>query len=357
MDWIAADNALRKGTDLHRLLQAVVALHEGGIKTTAAIRRLARQVTSSELDTASVIFEADSVASGGAFRAALDLLASKSPDRTLATLNPSGVFAAQNEDPFTMETLCAVAGLSYGDLQARVAADLPSEPGARWSPSQVRAALKVIEDVIQDRIGAALPGSVPARPVELLPEVVGHPIPPSWESVEEMRRGGVSYELLLAQRAAGGSWLAHRNRTSGRIAHSLAGRLCQELADRGVDYRRSTSVGGDIQPARIHELSDAGKQVGVVALNHAGAVIQAIIFSIARDSGTASKNTGRLRTMAYGKRVPVSVVLAGAGWSARNETAELAIAYGGRVYSERDLDHLATEVTLLARPATASGGK
>lgn len=356
LDWIAADNALHAGTDLHSLLQATVELHEDGPAATAAIRQLARQVTASDLDTASVIFDADSVAGGDAFRAALDLLAWKSPDHTLTTLNSSAVLAAQKENPFTMETLCAVAGLSYGDLEARVAGDLPSEATAHWSPAQVRAAFSVIEDVVQDRVQAALPGSVPARPVELLPGIAGQQVPPTWESVEQMRRGGVRYEVLLAQRAAGGAWLAHRNRTSGKIAHSIAARLCQELANRGLSYRRSTSVGGDTQPARIHELSDAGKQVGVVALNDDGVAIQAIIFSIARDSGTASKNIGRLRTMAHGARVPVSMVLAGAGWSARNETADLAIAYGGRVYSERSLDRLAEEVQSAAQPTTAAGG-
>lgn len=52
----------------------------------------------------------------------------------------------------------------------------------------------------------------------------------------------------------------------------------------------------------------------------------------------------------------LSVVLAGAGWSARNETADLAIAYGGRVYSERSLDRLAEEVQSAAQPTTAAGG-
>ena len=54
-----------------------------------------------------------------------------------------------------------------------------------------------------------------------------------------------------------------------------------------------------------------------------------MIFSSARDGGTASKNAGRLRAMKRAPGLPVAVVVAVPGWTVRNETADLAADFGG----------------------------
>jgi hypothetical protein len=86
--------------------------------------------------------------------------------------------------------------------------------------------------------------------------------------------------------------------------------------------------------------------MGLIALDsdeHAG---YGVLFSTARDSGTASKNASRLRAMKRADGLPIAVVVAGPGWAARNETAALAASFGGRLYSERSLDELANDIAL-----------
>ena len=68
-----------------------------------------------------------------------------------------------------------------------------------------------------------------------------------WDAVEALWVGGVPYQVLLTQRAVGGAWLAHRNRTSTKLAPLLADRLCQELQARHISFQRSTSLGGSMK--------------------------------------------------------------------------------------------------------------
>jgi hypothetical protein len=82
----------------------------------------------------------------------------------------------------------------------------------------------------------------------------------------------------------------------------------------------------------------------VVALSRTGTALFGVAFSIARDGGTARKNAGRLQTMVERALVPVAVVVAGPGWSLRNETAEMAAAFAGRVYSDRTICLLAQAI-------------
>jgi hypothetical protein len=357
LEWVAADHALSEKVDEHLLLQAVIALESNEPAALEAVRRLTRRITSSDLDTAAVIFDSESIAKPDAYRAVLDLLAAKSHGRALTGVNASAVMTAQRENAFTIEALCAVAAIAYSDLLARSTdVELPARPRDHWLAPQIRAAFDVIDGVIRDTALVSIPGGQAARPLELIPAITGKDHVGGWQAVEEMRRGGIPYEVLLAQRSAGGAWLAHRNRTSGKVVQSIASQLCHELDDRNVDYRRSTAVGGDVSPTRIHELSAAGKQVGLVALGERHRPSCGVIFSIARDSGTASKNAGRLRTMPRDSELPLLLVLAGAGWAARNETADLAVAFQGWVYTERDMTDLADVIARMTTTLENTGG-
>jgi hypothetical protein len=353
LEWIADDHPLTLGCDLHALLQAVAALDRRLTAVPRAARQLARQVTASELDTAAVLLQPETIVPADAFRAALEVLAQRCPDRTLSTITPSAVIAAQNDHPLVVETLCAVAGLTYGDLVARVGVELPTESAAHWGPSQVRAAFEVLDGIVNDRVTTALPGAVPSQPLELMPSIGDPGVSAGWEGVEQLRSGGVSYEVLLAQRVAGGTWLAHRNKTSGRIAHSIAAQLCRELDARGVSHCRATSAGGRVGPTTMRELSGAGKQVGLVAMDPRGAAAYGVVFAVARDSGSASKSAARLRTMQRGQ-IPIALLLAGPGWSARNETGDLALHFEGRVFSELGLHRLADEMATQTARGTST---
>ena len=358
LDWVAADHALSEEVDQRLLLQAVIALRSKEPVALEAVRCLTRRITYSDLDTSAVIFSSEAIAKPDEFRAVLDLLAAKSDGCTLSGVNATAVMTAQRENAFAIEALCAVAAMAYSDLVARsTEVELPPRPRDHWLAPQIRAAFDVIDSVIRHLAVVSVPGGQPARPIELIPAVTGKHDAGGWQAVEEMRRGGVPYEVLLAQRSAGGAWLAHRNRTSGKVAQSIASQLCNELDARDIDYRRSTAVGGDLGTTRIHELSGAGKQVGLVALNKHHRASCGVIFSIARDSGTASKNAGRLRTMPRDSELPLLLVLAGGGWAARNETADLAVAFQGYVYTERDMTGLADEIAKMTRTPENTGGK
>ena len=111
---------LQPEVGLQVLLQAVVGIDGGGENHQAALRRVARAATESDLDTASAIFNPELLGPLRGYKPILDLLARKSPTRTLRGLTPEAVGAAQHEDPLTMEVLCAIAGLSFRDLKERV---------------------------------------------------------------------------------------------------------------------------------------------------------------------------------------------------------------------------------------------
>ncbi len=343
LSWLADDHPIEQGTDLHRLLRAVVLHGLDDPEGERALRRLARLVATSDLDSGTVLFDEDAIVPAARFRAALELLASRSPGGSLGSVTASAVIAAQRADPFTMEALCAVAGVSYKELAERVG-DLPGSAAGPFGPSQIRRAFAVFEAIVRGDVTTDVPGAVPTRPIELMPGkgVEGG----GWGAVEAFRTAGVPYEILLSQRAAGGAWLAHRNRTSSKLAPLLADRLCREFATRGISYLRSSSIGGTTTPREIVSVSGCDRQMGLIALDsdeHAG---YGVLFSTARDSGTASKNASRLRAMKRADGLPIAVVVAGPGWAARNETAALAASFGGRLYSERSLDELANDIAL-----------
>ena len=356
LDWLVADHPVVDDTGPRELLQAVIQLGPDAPKTTDVVRRLTRSLAKSELDTAAVLFAIEEVSKPSEFRKVLDLLAGKCPNGSLAEITPSAVIATQRENRFTVEALCSLAGLTYGDLRARVQEELPANANDHWSAPQVRLAFEVIDAIVGGRFETDVPGAHAARPLELMPELMGEMAGSGWAAIETMRRGGVPYEVLLAQRSGGGAWLAHRNRTSSKITHSIASRLCGLLEERGIEYRRSAAVGGSTKPSVIHELTGAGKQVGVVPVDRRGKALCGVIFSVARDSGTASKNAGRLRTMPRSSELPLLLLLAGAGWAARNETADLAIAFEGRVYAERNAAAAADAIEKLVRNTSDSGG-
>ncbi len=149
----------------------------------------------------------------------------------------------------------------------------------------------------------------------------------------------------------GGTWLAHRNATSGMVNHGIASGLCAELERAGPSYRRSTLVGGDVSPSVIQELAASDKQTGVVVLDGLGRAGYPVVFASARDSGTASKSAARLRAMRRNEALPAAVVLSGGGWAARNETADLVAAFGGRLSSDRGIDALVRDIVRVIRPA------
>ena len=306
-----------------------------------ALRRLARAVAASDLDSATFLFETDTIVPASQFGATLGRLAAVCPGGGLEAITGSALIAAQRNDPFTLEALCYVAGLSYKELTERVSS-LPPHADGPFGPTQLRRAFDVLDAIVRGQIMVDLPGAEPSRPIELMPRVgLGRS---GWDVIEDLRLHGVPYEILLGQRAVGGSWLAHRNRTSSRLAPLVADRLCRELDQHRVAYIRSTSIGGETSPADMSLISGCDKQIGLLIMDRAEHAVFGVIFASARDSGTASKSASRLRAMKRASGLPIAVIVAGPGWAARNETAALAKDFEGMLYSEQSLVRLTTDI-------------
>lgn len=340
--WIAEGHPLKKRTDPHAVLRALVGLDDPiGGNTDKAIVRLARHVSRSQLDSARVIFQIDELERPARYRRAIDTLAWKSPTKTLDGLTAEAVFAAQREDTLSMETLCLMAGITFNNLKDWTDTPLPAQPTNRWSLAQVAAAFAVIKEFVEEDGDVGIPNATLSRPAELV--LVDHTQPTGWAAIEQMRRAGVPYETLLVLRATSGPWSAHRNRTGRNITNIVAKRLATELDERGIRYHLTYHVGGEVSNEGITTLTGTSGPIGLIATNSGGDPAFAVIFSLARDGGTA-RRTGNSLVELGEADVPIALVLSGPGWSERNETGKLAVRYEGRLYSDDDLEALADTV-------------
>ena len=233
----------------------------------------------------------------------------------------------------------ATDSLSFRDLKERLGDQIPNSATGRWRASAVQATFQVVDGIVRGTEDAAVPeGAVAMKPIEL---ILNAKSAAGWREIERMRQAGVPYEYLLAQRTVGSAWGAHRNRTSSKLLQVVASQLCRHLDELGIGYRRSKSIGGIIRPSEIRRLSGCSAHVGLVILGRSNQPKFGVAFSIARDGGTARKNAGRLQATVRTAGIPVALVVAGPGWSQRNETADLAAAFRGQVYSDRTVSALA----------------
>lgn len=355
LQWVVEGRKLRSGTASHRLLEALTCLRDGplGAHASSAMLRLVKTAVRSDVDTSIDLLALDSVTSPEEYRRALEHLATFTATRTVASVTAEAVAAAQAGNPLVILALCQVAGLSYRDLTDRAAdrgTTLPGQPGGTWSQEQVAVAFSVVDEVVVGTGQSRLPGSTPARPVELLMPAASA----GWTAVEAFIRGGVPYEVLLTQRAVGGAWLAHRNSTATLLGPIMGAQLCERLDHRGVAYWRGTALGGDVSKRQLGQLvgrEGEAAQVGLVT-RAADEPSLAIAIAVARDGGTARKTAGKLLQLPGHLRVPAAIVLLGPGWAERGETAELVPSFGGRVFTERSLDELAGLSEQLASDVT-----
>ncbi len=340
LSYLAEDNQLLPQYDRRRLLRIVATQPEADRddRWRDALRRLARWVSSSEFDPSAVLFDADSIEPLLGYSRALDALAACSPTGTLVGMTPASVAAAQRSEPRVMEVLCAIAGISTRDLRERAAEVVPGDTRQTWTQQGIERAFAEIDALVQGKRTTTIEGAVPCRALEFVNGFSSG----GWASVEGFRTQGTPYALLLMQREVGTAWGAHRNRTARRPTEALAGQLCESLDRLKISYRRGSSAGGKIAPSAIKALVGRPEPGLVVLANRAP--VLGVVFSLARDGGTARKNAGRLQMYLRGSTVPLVLVLLGAGWSERNETVELAEAYEGRIYSERDLAALVDDI-------------
>jgi hypothetical protein len=342
--WIGDGHPLTAGTELSALLQALLLIGGGGASAEAAVRRIVQEASRSDFDSAAIILAPEWLPSLAELRRVLETLAQRSPDGTLRSLNAQTVLAAQRVESSTVQVLCLIAGMPYRDLRER-ADDIPSAAEGPWDRESVARAFEVIDSVVRGDVTTEVEGALPMQPIELLLPL-GRTS--GWDDIQRFFEEGVPYETLLAQRAVGTGWGAHRNRTSSRVNYPFAAALASELDQRGIDYRLSTSVGGDAQPSALEELAGSGRQLGLAALSRDRRPVIGVVFSSARDGGTARANIGGLMGVADA-RIPVAAVLSGRGWAQRGETVQLARALEGRIYTAANLSTLADDIATMTR--------
>lgn len=314
-------------TDWTRLLQALVEL-QGEEANPEAVRRVTREVADSDLDTSRFVFKAGEVPTPAAFEAAVEALLRRSSDGTFGGLTAREVMRAQRANRLAVTALCLAAGVAEKDARGWMGV------AGEWNERQLSQLLAYLRKLVGGEIESRVPDAVPARALEMMYGGGG------WETADRLNANGVPYGLLLAQRAAGGVWLAHKNKTSNVPNRFAAGELCSQLVDRGIDFRRSTTVGGSVRQTDLQKLSGIkDRRVAVVALGATAAPVYAVTFSAARDGGTARANGDGLLQIPK-TELPHGIVLTGVGWADRKETDRLALRFGGRLFSDRTIDAL-----------------
>jgi hypothetical protein len=327
--WLAEGHPMPAETDWGAILRF---LAEGNFESGIAgraLRRVVKEATLSEVDTAKVVFNLESVPSPAELKDRLEQLRDQCDGRKLSNLDAAALRRAASKNPHVIEVLCLVVGISYNDARDWF-------PGLETANRLeiFREFLAFVARLIKGVVPPPIQGAEPARAVELILQ------PGGFDRIDHYIDNGVSYEILLAQRLVGGAWLAHKNTTSNFPNAMAADLLSKLLTERGIEFRRATTVGGAASQRDLQQLSGIQKkQIGIVCLTKDAKPVFAVAFSSARDGGTARANGDGLLQIP-GDSLPVALVLTGLGWSDRGETDRLARKFGGRLFTERSLSSL-----------------
>lgn len=332
--WLAEDHPMTAQTDWASLMRNIVAVGGSGQTMERALRRVVREATTSDVDTARVLFDVGSLPQSRDIKNAVDELLSRSVDGTFSGLTPRGVLRSLHANPLSVDALCYSAGISPSEAAEWF------KSGSNWGETELEELLNYLRLLLAGDVASPLPNAEPARGIEYVTSGLG------WELADLYWTQGVPYEVFLAQRAVGGAWLAHKNRTSSFPNIAAADALCTLLEERKVDFRRSSIIGGAVRQLDLQDLSGiADRRVGLVAVSE-GVARYAVGFSAARDGGTARANgDGLLQIPTTG--LPFAFVLTGPGWSGRPETDRLARKFTGRLFTDRTLMQLVHDIETL----------
>ncbi|MEV6873975.1 hypothetical protein [Amycolatopsis sp. NPDC051128] len=365
LEWLKGDRALRQSPNSRRLFSALSAVKEehpdGDTKRLGeeAFRAFCRGQLDSGMGIAAGLIDVDTVVRPQRYRDDLALITQYTKSRTLADITAAAVQAALRESPTVIDTLCAVAGITFKELKGRArAVNLPSVPDGRWNSEQVTESFKVINAIVQGDIEMDFPRMTAMRPVELL--VGADHVGSGWVQVHAMFDAGVSYENLLAQRVVGTAWGAHKNRTSSKMQEPVVSQLRNILDKHQISYIEVGRTATLKKPLQDLVKKGASKGEGGSAVSDAlgkvklvatvGETKFAIAVSVANDPGTANKSGASLAKLPRSLIVPAVAVLAGSGWADRTESIDVVEAFGGRVYTDLTLEALARELVSPGQP-------
>lgn len=346
--WIAEGRAYKLDL-MHSLMPLLVEAADDQVSgAEAALRVVAQQALKSTLDTSADLVSVDEIVEPANYDSALLEVAQRTASGSLVDISVNAVISAQSANPLVIEALTLVAGLSWRDLRDRANAAgvrLPGRPLGPWSSAQMSCAFGLIDQVVSARVIPQLIGATAARPLELLlPRLSG------WGAVEQMRTGGVTYGVLLAQRDVGSAWSAHRNRTNNEISRLIIGQLLSTLNAHDIPHWSTEGTNPVSKRFLSDQVARADKvpgQLSVVTRSATGSANSAVLVSIARDGGTARKTAATFLKVPDQLTVPGILLLVGTGWADRAESDRLIRAFAGRVYTEHSLPALASEIKQL----------
>ena len=331
--WLAEDHPVGSEASWTAIMRALVLFDDDTSAGHRALRRATKEATRSEFDTSRILFDPESIPRPSDYRKALKALQRNSSDGTLAALTGPGLLRAQQESGLAVEALCLMAGVSYSD-----ACDWFKPGSSAWNRDTVGELIDYLGCLVEGTSESVVPATIPSRAVEFL-EADG------WSTADNYLRNGVPYEVLLAQRAGGGIWLAHKNKTSSFPNIAVANMVCSMLADEQIIYLRAKQLGGDVRQIDLQDLTGVrDKRVGLVVIrdNHPSVLV---CFSSAKDSGTARANGDGLLQIPVNK-IPFAAVLTGPGWAGRTETDRLAQHFRGLLFTEKTLADLVTYIQI-----------
>lgn len=119
LGWIAEGHALDDSVSLYAVVEAVLAAERAGANARDAVVAISQRVTRSMLDPATMLFDQELMPSARTLREALDVLASKCSSGSLSSVTATAVRNAQHAQSGVIETLCALAGVTFDELGDR----------------------------------------------------------------------------------------------------------------------------------------------------------------------------------------------------------------------------------------------
>lgn len=354
--WIAEGHSFAAAVPLHAVAEATLAAERmGAALAEDAVVVITQRLVRSTLDPATMLFDEEAMPDAQRLRHALDVLASKCTAGSLTDITATAVRNAQHAYSGVMEVLCIVAGITFDELSDRLpGVALPGDARGAWDTAQLNLAFGEIDSIIRGAATATVSDAMPTMPVELVERVAGPGAGRGWARIEELRTGGVPYEILLAQRVVGSAWGQHRNRTSRRPTRAVALDLRERLRARGFDVVLVSGYGGDASQADVKELVGGSADLALV-VRTAGDYrpFYAVTFMLAKDGGSARKSAGTKIKMLR-PSVPVAVVTLGMGWAERRETADLVRSFDGAIFTELTLSSLVERIVSAAPDPNAS---
>lgn len=348
--WIAEGRTLRSSVDVRDLMRALLRQPPSDTLDTA-VALVARRLAASDLDSSSYLFDLARVPSPDVIRLLLDRVAARTGGLHAATADDlyNGVRAALSASngpsvALVYDTLGALIGRSADELLRQC----PIVDPRNWKLDGARQLYDYITQVLTGSVAPGPGGGVATTALELLEQSATPGRATSGlEALEALRRGGVPYELLLAQRIAGGSWRTHRDGTSKHLSDAVRAELGHKLDEAGIRY---VALGGKLSDAdrrivtRILATEKPDARVAFMALPDGGTPT-IIVVAMANDGGSVRKPAAALAKLRVPVGVRAALVTLGLGWAARNETSQVVGTFGENIFTERSLDQLVACIT------------